>query len=45
MLHHYPLLLADGRRMQQVGLEQWTAEQEARAATGFAYTDIRFPME
>jgi hypothetical protein len=45
MLSRYPLLLPDGRRMQQVGLEQWIAEQEARAATGFAYADIRFPEE
>ena len=35
MLGQYPMLLGDGRRMQQVGLERWIAEQEARAATGF----------
>ncbi len=45
VLRNYPLLLADGRRMQQVGLEQWIAEQEARAATGFAYADVRLPEE
>lgn len=45
ILHHYPLLLADGRRLQKVGLEQWIAEQEARAATSFAYADVRFPEE
>jgi hypothetical protein len=45
MLGHYPMLLADGRRMQQVGLERWIAEQEARAATGFAYADVRFPED
>ncbi|MFZ5924886.1 MAG: DUF3795 domain-containing protein [Bacillota bacterium] len=45
ILKHYPLLLADGRRMQQVGLEKWVAEQEARATTGFAYADIRLPAE
>ena len=45
VLSHYPLLLTDARRMQQVGLERWIVEQEDRAATGFAYTDIRFPME
>jgi hypothetical protein len=44
-LHGYPLLLADGRRMQLVGLERWIAEQEARAATGFAYADVRFYEE
>jgi hypothetical protein len=31
--------------MQQVGLERWMSEQELRAATGFAYADIRFPEE
>lgn len=45
VLHNYPLLLADGRRMQQVGLERWASEQELRAATGFAYADIRVPEE
>lgn len=42
-LHHYPLLLPDGYRLQKVGLERWVNEQEARAAAGFAYADIRFP--
>ena len=45
ILRNYPLLLADGRRMQQVGLERWMSEQELRAASGFAYADIRFPEE
>lgn len=44
VLSHYPLLLADARRMQLIGLEQWITEQEKRATTGFAYADIRFPM-
>jgi hypothetical protein len=38
----YPTLLADGRRMQAVGIETWIAEQEKRARTGFAYVDIRY---
>ncbi len=42
MLCHYPMLLADGKRMQQLGIERWITEQEERAATGFAYSDIRF---
>ena len=45
MLRNYPAYQADARRMQQVGLEQWIAEQEGRAETGFAYADIRFPRE
>ncbi len=43
MLHRYPTCMADNERMQRVGLEQWVTEQEARAARGFAYTDIRYP--
>jgi hypothetical protein len=43
MLRHYPMLFADGKRMQHLGLERWIAEQEERAATGFAYSDFRFP--
>lgn len=42
ILHKYPLFLADARRMQQVGLDAWVAEQEERAAAGFAYADVRF---
>jgi len=37
----YPTLLADGARMKEIGMEAWIAEQEARAATGFSYADIR----
>lgn len=37
----YPTLIADGKRMKQIGLDAWLAEQRERAATGFAYADIR----
>jgi hypothetical protein len=37
----YPTLLADGERLREIGLDVWIAEQEERAATGFAYADIR----
>ena len=37
----YPTLIADGKRMKEVGIEKWIQEQEARAKTGFAYVDIR----
>ena len=43
MLNQYPLLVVDGKRMRQLGLEKWVAEQEAREATGFAYADVRYP--
>ncbi len=45
MLRRYPTCLADNARMQEVGLERWVAEQEARAAAGFCYADVRFPEE
>ena len=42
----YPLLLADGTRMKEIGLEAWIEEQEERSKTGFAYADIRcYPYE
>jgi hypothetical protein len=42
----YPTLLADGERARDIGWEAWIAEQEARAATGFAYVDVRcYPYE
>jgi len=41
----YPTLLADGKRMQEIGVEAWIQEQEERAKTGFAYADIRVPEE
>jgi len=37
----YPTLIADGRRLREIGLEAWIAEQQARARTGFCYLDIR----
>jgi hypothetical protein len=45
MLQHYPLLLPDGLRLRQIGLERWIAMQETRAATGFAHTDVRYTQE
>jgi hypothetical protein len=35
------ILLADGKRMTEIGPNRWTAEQEVRKATGFCYADIR----
>ncbi|MDY6878327.1 MAG: DUF3795 domain-containing protein [Chloroflexota bacterium] len=37
----YPILIADNRRVQAVGLEQWLAEQEERARRGVVYADLR----
>ncbi|MBP8304938.1 MAG: DUF3795 domain-containing protein [Phycisphaerae bacterium] len=37
----YPTLISDGRRMCEIGLDRWVAEQQERARTGFAYADIR----
>jgi hypothetical protein len=45
ILKNYPLIAADGQRMQAIGIEQWVVEQEARARRDFAYADIRFPEE
>jgi hypothetical protein len=39
----YPTLLADAARMRELGVEAWVREQDTRAATGFAYADIRCP--
>lgn len=41
----YPTLIADNRRMQAVGLEQWLEEQEERARRCFVYTDIRYRVD
>lgn len=40
---HYPTLIQDGKRMQEVGVEKWVEEQEQRAKRGFVYADIRYP--
>ena len=45
ILENYPLRAAYGKRMQVIGIEQWAAEQEARARRGLAYADVRFPEE
>jgi hypothetical protein len=41
----YPTLIADNRRLQAVGLEQWLEEQEERARRGVCYADIRYRVE
>lgn len=38
----YPTLIADGKRLKEIGIEAWMAEQQKRAKTGFAYCDIRY---
>ena len=37
----YPTLIADGKRMQEIGIKAWIQEQKERVKTGFAYADIR----
>jgi hypothetical protein len=37
----YPTLVADGQRMNRIGISAWVTEQEERARTGFCYSDIR----
>lgn len=39
---HYPVLIQDGERMQEIGLEKWVKEQEERAKCGVVYADIRY---
>lgn len=39
----YPMLISDGMRQRQVGLERWIEEQEARCQTGACYADFRHP--
>jgi len=41
----YPTLIADNRRLQRVGLEQWLREQKERAQRGFVYADIRYKVD
>jgi len=37
----YPTLIADGKRMREIGIEAWVDEQQERAKTAFVYADIR----
>jgi len=41
----YPILIADNRRLQAVGLAQWLDEQEDRARRGVVYADIRYQVD
>ncbi len=38
----YPTLIADNRRLQLVGLEQWLQEQDERVRRGVVYADLRY---
>ncbi len=40
MAKGYAMMLADAKRMREIGLDAWIAEQEERRKTGFAYEDI-----
>ena len=40
----YVTLIADGKRLKKIGLDKWLKEQQARAKTGFCYSDIRPPL-
>ena len=42
LAERYPNLIADAKRQQKVGLDQWIEEQERRIKTGFSYADIRY---
>jgi hypothetical protein len=39
---HYPILISDGMRQKQIGLDAWIKEQEERLAMGFCYEQIRY---
>ena len=41
LARRYPTLLADGQRMNKIGIEDWIQEQEERRRSGFAYADVR----
>jgi len=41
----YPTLIADNRRLQAMGLEQWLGEQDERARRGAVYSDMRYRVE
>jgi hypothetical protein len=45
LARRYPNLIADGRRLKEVGVESWVLEQEDRRRSGFCYCDIRFPLK
>jgi hypothetical protein len=36
-----PTLIFDGKRMKEIGMQAWIAEQDARRQNGFCYGDIR----
>lgn len=37
----YHMLIPDGKRMKEIGVEKWIEEQKERAKTGFVYSDVR----
>lgn len=41
----YPILIADNRRLQEVGLEQWLSEMEERARRVVVYADVRYQVD
>ena len=45
LAEHYPTLIQDGKRLQEIGLEKWLREQQNRAERGVVYADIRYPWK
>ena len=39
----YPATIEDGKRLKEVGLEEWIKEQEERARRGFIYAQSKIP--
>lgn len=39
----YPMLVADNRRLQRIGIARWLDEQRERARRGVVYADWRYP--
>ena len=36
-----PLVIHDGKRIKEIGIEAWIIEQEKRKNDGFCYADVR----
>lgn len=43
LARRYPLLIPDGKRMKEIGLEEWIGEQKVRSSRGFRYSLVRNP--
>jgi hypothetical protein len=44
LIRQYPALLGDGKKLKEMGMDAWLAEQEARCERGYCFSEGRYDI-